>query len=215
MGDRSYMSAIIYACPPERQAEVLAVFERHDVGLLYPGDAPVPGLLLGEEYGDEECGLDTADEVAADLNALGIEGLIAKTDQASRYEFTGSVNMIAPGLGWFSGYGESCVAVGWDSVDDVLTKAVAAGEDPRPGLERLFGVPWERALAAARSVLDEERRGMGKVLRLQDEQGWTAETLGRMGLDFIADRGLDADFAGFAQAVADTENDSPSGQPAE
>jgi hypothetical protein len=162
MSDRTYAQVIVYDCPEDQRAAVLATLdwarnERPTLDTVKPNtdDARTwrfpddPELRLGERYGEDEEPLDAYETIAADL----IDAAPSSTFRVwvdPKYEYPGMVIMYAPTLGRFEA---TCDADGMVTVEpSELVAAARAGDTAR--ILQLVGAPWLDAIDALRSTLD-------------------------------------------------------------
>lgn len=164
MGDRSYCTATIYACPAGREAEVLAALEDAGLGAYEPDEPATPALRLGEDYTAEESTLGSMESLADVLVELGAT---FRAVQDPHYTAPGDTHGNVPGLGRYDEDSsvEGQLLVREDHVLDALDRA-AGPFDARRGVRKLFGWPILQVLTAAEE---------GHVLTVSAADGDSAE----------------------------------------
>lgn len=132
MSDRSAAQIVIYDCPMEKRADLLALFEEFDFAEEFISEADE--LKLFTSYGYEESALDAYEEIARAVIVKVPEATFAAWNDP-KYEYDGALVMYAPDLGR---YEASCNSLGEPYI---LTRqvrdALTAGD-----LDKVLGLAW-------------------------------------------------------------------------
>lgn len=92
MSDRTYYQAIVYACPAEHRAAVLAVLVEHELRFEFASPEPADVLALGVKYVETEKTIGQADDIATALIAVTPD-VVFKLWEDPKYEYLGDLRI--------------------------------------------------------------------------------------------------------------------------
>lgn len=152
MSDRSYAQVIVWDCPEDQRAACrAAIFEAFDRHTHWRA---IETLVLGDRYGDDECGLDMNDTIASAIIAAA-PGATFEAWVDPKYEYPGVLTAYAPDLGRWDGvcdadgtpYATSHELLGLIDKAETMTAL-------REGIDKLLGSAWQRRARELREALN-------------------------------------------------------------